>query len=254
MTGLVKTDLCVARGGREIIPSFSLDLPRGQLAALIGPNGSGKSTLLQAVLGYLPARLGEVRLDGDVISGRPPHALSGRIAYLPQTREINWPIVVYDMVMLGRLPHQNHFRTISSHDRAAVERAIALCGLEGFESRALNALSGGEQARALLARALATEADWLFVDEPTTSLDPYHQLAIMEVLQGQALQGRGVIAVLHDLSLASQFANSVFMMHEGALLASGSASEVLSDENLARAFSICVARGEGGELFPQSRI
>ena len=239
-------NLTLRLGGQTVLNGVSHRFERGRLTALIGPNGSGKTSLIKALLRLLPLETGAIWLDGVDITRLPPSRLSARIAYLPQERQAHWPIAISRLVMLGRQPHMGRFARPTSQDEAAVRHAMQITGLEGSETRALHDLSGGEQARALLARALATQAGWLMADEPVASLDPYHQIGVMQALKAEAAKGCGVVAVLHDLSLAARYADHLVLMQDGRIVASGTAADVLRDDNLARVFRIRAERiGEG---------
>jgi iron complex transport system ATP-binding protein len=237
----------VRLGGRVVVDHVALNLRAGELVALVGPNGAGKTTLMRALAGLLPA-------SGTVeVSGRPLDQLAAReraraLAYLPQGHIFHWPMSVAAVVALGRHPHADPFSSPSPADRAAVSRALATTATEAFASRAVTALSGGERARVALARALATEAPILLADEPTASLDPRHQLVVMNLLR-RAIQGGGaVLAILHDLTLAARFADRVLVMQGGRIVADAAPADALSPARIAQVFgvdAISVDTGEG---------
>jgi iron complex transport system ATP-binding protein len=224
-------------GGAPIVERASLALKRGELVALVGPNGAGKTTLLRALAGIIPAD-GAIELGGQPLASLKPRERARRIAYLPQGHVFHWPMSVAAIVMLGREPHADPFSGTSTEDRAAVERALAATETQSFADRDVTTLSGGERARVALARALATQAPVLLADEPTASLDPRHQLVVMELLRQQARAGNAVLATMHDLTLAARFADRVIVMHQGRLVAKGSPAEALNRETLANVFGI----------------
>jgi iron complex transport system ATP-binding protein len=202
------------------------------------------------------------REAGDVeIGDRPASAIADRerarlLAFLPQERRVEWLLPARDVVMLGRYPHQSGFGGATQADHAAVERALEAVDGQALADRPISVLSGGERTRILLARALAVEAPLLMVDEPITALDPYHQLHVMEILQKLAREGRGVLAVIHDLSLAARFMDRIILMNQGRVVREGPPAEVLTDALLAEVYGIDVVRGarDGqGFLAPWSR-
>jgi iron complex transport system ATP-binding protein len=231
------TELSVSLSGTVIVDQISVDLEAGKLTVLVGPNGAGKTTLMRALAGLLPAE-GRVELQG-----RPLREISARerarhIAYLPQGHVFHWPMSVAAVVALGRHPHADAFSPLSDADRAAVGRALAATAIEPWAARTVTTLSGGERARVALARALATQAPILLADEPTMSLDPRHQLVVMELLARAAHDGGAVLAIVHDLALAARFADRVVMMERGRLVADGSAREVLTPQRIADVFAV----------------
>lgn len=256
MTELVLRHLNAALGGTRIVHDVSLDIPGPGFVGLVGPNGAGKTTLIRAIASLIPFE-GDISLDGLPLSGQTSRQLANRLAYLAQNAESHWPIEVSRLVALGRLPHLESFRKMREADEKAVTRAMQLADVERYRGRDVMSLSGGERARVLLARALAVEAPLLLVDEPVASLDPYHQLRIMEVLENYArISGRIVIAVLHDLSLASRFCDRLVLLHEGKVRASGAPQDVLTDRNLEDVYRVKVHTGMEGEtryVVPLSR-
>ena len=156
---------------------------------------------------------------------------------------VHWPLRVEKLVALGRLPHRDPMRPLSGADLDAVGRAMAATDVAQFADRTIATLSGGERLRVLLARAMAVEAPFLLVDEPIAELDPAHQLLVMGFLRRSAQQGVGVVAVLHDLTLAARFSDRVMLLHNGTIVAEGRPANVLSDANLRAAYGITALRG-----------
>lgn len=219
------------RDGQSVLQDVTLALGPGECVGLMGANGAGKSSLLRLMAGLAPPTAGRTRMDGQDLAALQPKARARRIAYLPQTRSIAWPVAVRDLVALGRLPH-------GDENSAAVARAIAACGLAGFEHRAATALSEGEKARACLARALSTQADYLLADEPLAALDPHHQKALGRALRAEAERGAGVLFALHDPNLALALCDRVIVLAAGRVLADGPPSSALTEATMAAAFGV----------------
>jgi iron complex transport system ATP-binding protein len=236
-TSLRAEDLSVRLNGTLIVDNAALELKSGELTALIGPNGAGTTTLVRALAGLLPAE-GRIELDGRTFDALSSRERARHIAYLPQGHVFHWPMAVAAVVALGRYPHADAFSPLADADRLAVERALTATACIGFAARPVTTLSGGERARVALARALASEAPILLADEPTVSLDPRHQLVVMELLARAAHNGGAVLAILHDLTLAARFADRVLVMDRGRLVADGPPRTVLTPELIAAVFGV----------------
>jgi iron complex transport system ATP-binding protein len=234
---LAARDVTVRLGGATIVRGASLTLRAGAFTVLVGPNGAGKTTLMRALAGLVPAD-GDIALGGTPLGELKPRERARRIAYLPQGHMFYWPMTVAAIVALGREPHADPFSGTSAADRAAVARALATTETEAFAQRIVTTLSGGERARVALARALATQAPVLLADEPTASLDPRHQLVVMELLRQAAHAGSAILATTHDLTLAARFADRAIVMDAGRLVAEGTPAEALTPERLAVVFGI----------------
>lgn len=236
--GLTIDALTVRLGKRAVLDDISAAVRPGCVTALLGPNGAGKSTLLRAMLALIPTAGGKVLIDGDEIATLDPRTRARRLGYLPQAGDLAWNIPARSVVELGRVPHRSAFAGPGDADRAAIDRAMALTDTVQFADRLTGELSGGERARVLLARVLAGEPDWLLADEPLASLDPAHQVDMLDRLRGFADSGRGVIVVLHELSHAARIADDVMLLRQGRLLAHGPAAHVLRPALLTEAYGI----------------
>jgi iron complex transport system ATP-binding protein len=236
-------DLSVAEQSRTILRRVGLELRSGELIGLIGPNGAGKSTLLRAIVGVIRADSGIALLDGRPVAELSPQERAVALAYLPQDRHIEWPLDVRSVVMLGRYPHRRAFAPPGDDCHAAVTRAMSAVDADVLADRNAAVLSGGELTRVLLARALAVGAPLLLADEPVAGLDPYHELHVMEILRDTAREGTGILAVLHDLTLAMRYMDRLILLHEGEVIANGRPAEVLTRPNLERAYRISAIHG-----------
>jgi len=231
----------VALGGADVLCGVSLALSPGW-TAIVGPNGAGKSTLLRTMAGLLRPRSGMVWLGERAISHWPPRERGRQVSWLDQKGEGTGDLSVRDVVRLGRLPHLGLFTAPGAGDEAAVDEALAACECGAWQQRRLLELSGGERQRALLARALAVQAPVLLLDEPTTHLDPPHQVALVKLLQRLA-RTRTVASVLHDLPLALQ-ADRIVVMSAGRVFAEGRHDDPAVHAALMSVFeqAICIQR------------
>jgi iron complex transport system ATP-binding protein len=218
--------LTAQRGAHIVVDGVSAAVDPGEFIGLLGPNGAGKTSLLRAALGLMP------HSGASSLAAFTPDTRARAVAWLPQAREIAWGMSVEAVVRLGRLPHGPEGGV------AAVAAALERMGLTGARSRPATALSGGEQARVLIARALAQQAPLLLADEPIAGLDPAAQIATMQVFAGLARAGGAVVASLHDLGLAARHCTRLWVLSEGRLVADGAPREVLSPALLAEVFHI----------------
>ena len=213
------------------LAGVSAELRPGEVTAICGPNGAGKSTLLECLAGLLPPDGGAARLDGAPVASLHPRERARAIGYLPQDGEIAWDLSVRNLVALGRLPH-------GDRGEAQVAAALAALDLEAFSTRPATTLSGGEKARALLARVLAGEPRWILADEPLAALDLGHQLALVAHLKRAARGGAGVVLVLHDLTLAMNHADRVLVLDRGRPIADGEPAEALAPALIERVWGV----------------
>lgn len=234
----------VSLAHRTVLQDVSLSLSSGHLVALVGPNGAGKTTLLRALAGLVPAS-GVIEVGGEALSSLSLRERARRFAYLPQGHIVHWPLPTRDIVALGRYPHgATDPARLSPRDAEAVSRAMQAADVVEFEARRATELSGGERSRVALARVLAVEAPVILADEPTSSLDPRHQLDVMQTLRGAADRGALVIVVTHDLGLAARFADQVLVLRTGRLASQGTPSEALSDQVMRDVFRVSAYRAE----------
>jgi len=225
------------------LAGVGLTLKPGEVTAIVGPNGAGKSSLVACLAGLLRPSSGEVLLDDQALSALPPRHRARRIGYLPQSPEIAWDLTVETLVALGRLPWQgaalHRAHATPAEDARAVGQALTAMALETLRHRPVSRLSGGERARALAARVLAGEPEWLIADEPLANLDLAHAAALVRLLRRQAHdEGRGVIVVLHDLATAMNHADRVVVLEQGCIVADGAPEEALADALVSRVWKL----------------
>jgi len=229
----------------------------GGLIGLIGPNGAGKSSLMRVLAGLWHPGSGEVLYQSVPLPEMSARTRARHVSFLPPERDMAWPLPVHDVVALGRHPHRGSFAPWSTEDTRAVNQALDAVEARDLAGRPISAISNGERARVLLARALAVEADVLLVDEAVAALDPAHQLQVMDVLKTEVGKGRLVIAVLHDLGLARRYCDEIVMVHRGHIHAKGAPQHVLTDQALAEVYGIKALMGgtaERGYVVPLERI
>jgi iron complex transport system ATP-binding protein len=232
--------LTVTYGDRPAVSRLDLAVRRGEWLALIGPNGAGKSTVLRAIAGIVAHR-GSVRLEGTDASRLHPRERAKRVALVPQVPVVPQPMSVADYVLLGRTPFISFLGSPGARDREIAAQGMEDLDLRGFDRRPLGSLSGGELQRAVLARAIAQTAPVLLLDEPTSWLDVGHQQQVLELVDGLRLRdGLTVLSVMHDLTLAGQFAERFVLMAAGEAVASGTAHEVLTEDSISRHYGAAV--------------
>ena len=250
MSILDASSLCIRRGRRAILDQVSLHAESGDFVAIIGPNGAGKSTLLSVLAGLVKPDSGTVALDGISI-----HALSGaklaqRRAYLPQNPRCEWPISVERLVALGLTPTLPVLGGLPASFGPRIAQALEACDLLEHRDQPATTLSGGELARAMLARALVADPDVLIIDEPIAGLDPRHALDTAHRLQQLAISGKLVIASVHDLTLAGRYATRIFALSHGRVHGDGATATTLTPALIRSAFDVeaCVS-GTPGNVY-----
>lgn len=237
---LAAENISLRRGGALVLDRVSTALEPGKVTAICGPNGAGKSSLLMALAGLLDPVAGQVTLGDTRLGSIHPRLRAQRIGYLPQDAEVAWDVAVENLVRLGRMPHRDR-------GEEAVEAALRALDLMDLRARPVSQLSGGEKARALLARVLAGTPHWILADEPLAALDLGHQRALLQHLAEAARGGAGVVLVLHDLASAMNHADRVLVLRDGRLVADGSPQDALSVQVIANGWGVRARWiGEGG--------
>jgi iron complex transport system ATP-binding protein len=238
----------VELGGRPVVDGVSFTVEQGEWVTLIGPNGAGKSTLVRAIAG-LVAHSGTIALDGQPMRKLGRREVARRVAVVPQVPLMPNGMTIRDYVLLGRTPYVSYAGREGRRDHAAVEQALARLDLVPLADRELGTLSGGERQRAVLARALAQEAPLLLLDEPTTALDAGRQQEALELIDALRLDaGLTVVATMHDLTLAGQYAPRLLLLSGGRIVAQGDASEVLTEPLVAEHYGAKVRVIEGAVI------
>jgi iron complex transport system ATP-binding protein len=248
--GLVVRELTVTLDRNPVVRGVSCAAAAGGWLSLIGPNGAGKSTLIRAAAGLVPYQ-GAVLLDGADVRSLRARERARLIAYVPQEPVLPPDMTVEDYVLLGRTPHLGYLGTPGRHDRSVAAAALDRLDAARFAGRRLARLSGGERQRVVLARALATEASVLLLDEPTSMLDVGHQQQVLELVDGLRRDGGlTVLSTLHDLTAAGQYADELVLLHEGQVAAAGQAASVLTAALIGTVYAARVSVVEGPDGRP----
>ena len=237
--GLVIQHASVRIGTATLLDGVSFAAPAGSLSGLIGPNGAGKSTLMRAALGLVPLTSGSITFDGADLPAMPRRDRAQMTALVEQSGTTEARLSAREVVLLGRIPFQSVWQSAPSPaDDAAVDGALAAVGMASFAARAYHTLSGGEQQRLQIARALAQEPRLLILDEPTNHLDVHAQLAVLSLLRRRAQAGATILLALHDLNLAAAFCDRLVMLDRGRLVADGTPEAVLTPALLRSVYQI----------------
>ncbi len=233
--------LCVHYGQRPVLDDISLEVECGEVLAIIGPNGAGKSTLIRTISGVLQPCGGKISIDGVETSRLSHSERARRLAVVPQSSQLPEAYTVYQTVLLGRTAYMNWFGKAAPRDHAQVLNALEKTNTLDLAERLVGQLSGGERQRVLLARAMAQGAPYLLLDEPTTFLDLQHQSGLLNLIRSLSKEkSLGVLMVLHDLNLASLYADRVAILTNGKITAQGSPSQVLTEDRLTSIYRVPV--------------
>ena len=235
MTALQAEHVRVQAGQKVLVNGLGVTLNQPGLIGLLGPNGSGKSTFLRTLYRALKPQAGTVRLGDESIWAMPQRQVAQQLAVVAQERPLEHAFTVRNVVMMGRLPHQNAFQRTSPHDEALVDAALAKLNLTELADREYETLSGGEKQRTLIARAVAQEARLLILDEPTNHLDIRYQLEVLHLLRELQLP---VLVALHDLNLAAAYCREVLLIAQGRLQAAGTPHDVLTSERISAVYGV----------------
>lgn len=246
MEGLKVAGVSIRRGGRSIVTDAQFSAPAGKVTALVGPNGAGKSTLISAIVGIERPEAGGLTFAGADLVAMGRRERAGICAYVEQSASTEERLSVFDVVALGRIPHVSTWAAgLGADDEAIVAGALEKVDMAGFAERLFNTLSGGEQQRVHIARALAQEPKLLVLDEPTSHLDIRAQLQVLHLLSDLARAGGTVLLALHDLNLALRFCDWLVVLHGGQVVAEGRPAEILREDLLARVYGVHASLIEG---------
>jgi iron complex transport system ATP-binding protein len=226
--------------GPSVLRDLSLEIPAGQITAILGPNGSGKTTLLRLLLGVLRPQSGQIHLAGRVLSSYPRRERGQLLGLVPQDEHIAFDFSVLEYTLLGRAPYLGTLQMPGEADRQMALQSLSAVGLEPLQDRSMPNLSGGERQLAVLARALAQQPQLLLMDEPTAHLDLANQARLLEIMHSLVAQGVTLVLTTHDPGLAASVAGHAVLMHQGQVLAAGPPSSVLTAEKLSETYGVPV--------------
>ncbi|MBW1646027.1 MAG: ABC transporter ATP-binding protein [Deltaproteobacteria bacterium] len=230
--------LSFAFGRRQVLRDITVTYDAARLHGLIGPNGCGKTTLLKNICRLYPPRRGRLAINGRDCLAMNRRQLSALVSLVPQNPQINFPISVYDLVLMGRFPRLRRFQPLGSRDREIVEQALEATNTAHLRQRSVTEISGGEAQLVMIARALATEASIILLDEPTASLDICNTLAVMELLQSLKEQGKTILAAIHDLNQARRFCDTITILAGGGIYYHGPTAGAFSPEAMKEVFHV----------------
>jgi iron complex transport system ATP-binding protein len=228
------TGLHVALSGTPVLHDVNVSIPRGRWISMVGPNGAGKSTLLSAMAGLLPVQ-GRVELDGEDLHAMPAAQRARQLAWMGQSEAVGDDLSALDVALLGRLPHQSWLSGLDANDYAQAEQALRSMHAWQWRDRYVGTLSGGERQRVLLARALAVQAPVLLLDEPLANLDPPHQADWLQLVRALVAQGRTVVSVLHEITMALQ-ADDMVVMAQGRIAHHGPCADAQTHRAVEQVF------------------
>lgn len=238
-------NISINYGVCAVVQNVSFALEAGKIIAILGGNGAGKTTLLKSLNGNLPTASGEILLDNKLLAEFSRREIAKKIAVIAQETETKFPVSVLEFVLAGRFAHGKAFGWESEKDLRTALECLEMCDLRNYESRQMNQLSGGERQRVVLARALATEAQILLLDEPTANLDLAHQAMMFRLVKKRCETcDSAAIVITHDLNLASEFADEIILLKDGKIAAKGEAEKVLTEENIKEVFNVNVLLDE----------
>ncbi len=232
------SDLSYSVNEKKILDNVSVEIKKGHLLGIVGPNGAGKTTLLKVICGILNSSCGAISVEGKNITSFKSKELFKKISYLSQNNNFNFPFKVSDIVLMGRYPYLSRLQNEGVEDFKIAIKALEMVDMQEFLDRNILTLSGGEQQRVSLARVIAQETDFLFLDEPLSNMDINHQLSIMNLLSSLSSNGKGLSVVLHDLRLAHRFCTKLLVLDKGKVVSFGDPKKVLNEDIISSVFKV----------------
>lgn len=222
-----------------VLSDVTAMLTSGRFYGIIGPNGAGKTSFVRQLLGLQNKSGGTVTLDEKNIENISRHEMAGKMSFLPQNTGYSVEFTVFDMVAMGREPHRRFFAPLDGEDMKKIEEAMEFTNCSSLKDRRVSQISGGERQRVMIARTIAQDTPWVVLDEPISNLDIRHQAELMQVLERlRREKQKTIVAILHDINLAASFCTHMILMKNGEICMEGTTEEVLTEENLKRAYGI----------------
>jgi iron complex transport system ATP-binding protein len=240
---------------RRLVENLSFSVPRGSVTCMLGCNGAGKTLTLHTLAGLRSPAAGKISIEGKPLEQWPRKLLSRRVGLLPQTSEDAFPSTVIETALVGRHPHIGFWHWENDADRSIAHDALKAVGMDGFESRDVATLSGGERRRVAIAAVLTQNPDLLLLDEPVNHLDPHHQIEVLRLIRAKAAAGHGVVMSLHDAGLAARFADQALLLFGNGEWLCGPSGEVLTEASITRLYGMPVMQlswntaGDSGRTF-----
>lgn len=239
MKSIVTENLSISYGDKIIVESLSIEIPKGKITIIIGPNGCGKSTTLKSLARMLKPTHGDIYLSGKDIASIPTKEIAKQMSILPQSPVSPPGITVSELIAYGRFSHKKGFGKLNDEDKKVIDWALKATNMDMFKDSSIDELSGGQRQRVWIAMALAQQTELILLDEPTTYLDMAHQLEVLELLYDlNKIEKRTIVMVLHDLNLASRFADYMIALKDGKIVCSGTPFEVITKSHLVDIFNI----------------
>ena len=235
-------------GRKTVLKDVSAAFEKGKLTGIIGVNGCGKSTLLKSMLGIVPASSGDITIDGTPLREMSRNDIARRIAYLSQGKSTP-DMTVEQLVLHGRFPHLSYPRRYTDQDRVIAVGAMEQMGIVEYAHKPLYSLSGGMKQNSYIAMALAQETDYVLLDEPTTYLDIAHQLELMKILRSFADNGKGIVAVMHDLPMAFTFSDKIILINDGRIVVDDLPEKINEHNVIDKVFRIALDRSKDGRSY-----